>query len=49
MAVINKNALACAHAAKAGRLKPLSFIDRKLMRFVYTHKYSKIKEESAKK
>jgi L-fuculose-phosphate aldolase len=43
MAVINKNALACVQANKAGQLKPLSFFDRKLMRFVFTHKYAKMK------
>jgi L-fuculose-phosphate aldolase len=43
MAVINKNALACVHAGTLGRLKPLPFLDRKLMRFVYTHKYAKMK------
>ena len=43
MIVIEKNALACVHAGKSGRVKPLPFIDRVLMRFVYTHKYAKMK------
>jgi len=43
MKVIEKNALACVHAGKSGQLKPLPFLDRKLMRFIYTHKYAKMK------
>ena len=43
MNIVEKNALACVHAGKSGQLKPLPFIDRKLMRFNYTHKYSKMK------
>jgi L-fuculose-phosphate aldolase len=45
MAVIEKNALACVHANKAGQVKPLPFFDRMLMRFVYTHKYSKMRDQ----
>ena len=41
MMIVEKNALACVHAAKTGKAAPLSFIDRQLMRFVYTHKYAK--------
>jgi L-fuculose-phosphate aldolase len=43
MAIIEKNALAYAHASKFGQAKPLPFLDRALMRYIYTHKYSKIK------
>jgi L-fuculose-phosphate aldolase len=45
MAIIEKNALACVHAGKLGKVKPLSFFDRTLMRYIYTHKYAKIKEQ----
>jgi L-ribulose-5-phosphate 4-epimerase len=43
MNIIEKNALACIHVGKSGQLKPLPFLDRKLMRFNYTHKYAKMK------
>jgi L-fuculose-phosphate aldolase len=43
MAIIEKNALAYAHASKFEQAKPLPFFDRALMRYIYTHKYSKIK------
>jgi len=43
MMIIEKNALACVHAGKSGQVKPLPLLDRSLMRFVYTHKYAKMK------
>jgi L-fuculose-phosphate aldolase len=43
MAVIEKNALAYAYADKLGQAKALPYFDRALMRYIYTHKYSKIK------
>jgi L-fuculose-phosphate aldolase len=42
MKVIEKNALACVHAGRSGQVKPLPFLDRKLMRFVYAYKYAKM-------
>jgi len=43
MNIIEKNALACVYAGKSGQVKPLPFLDRKLMRYIYTHKYAKMK------
>jgi L-fuculose-phosphate aldolase len=44
MAVVEKNALAFAHTRKSGKVKPLPFIDRVLMRHIYTQKYSKMRD-----
>jgi L-fuculose-phosphate aldolase len=43
LSLVEKNALACANALAYGVPKPLSYIDRKLQRLVYTLTYSKKK------
>lgn len=43
LALVEKNALAWLHAAETGSVPTLSWLDKKLMRFVYTTKYSKKK------
>jgi L-ribulose-5-phosphate 4-epimerase len=40
-----KNYIAYLHAKKYGTPKPIGFIDRRLMRFIYKHKYSKLKSK----
>lgn len=41
--LLEKNALCYLNAARYGKVKPLSYLDRKLMRLVYTRKYAKMK------
>jgi L-fuculose-phosphate aldolase len=43
MTLVEKNALTYINAARFGKPKPLSLLDRVLMRFVYTKSYSKKK------
>ncbi len=43
LTLAEKNALAYLNAARYGKPRPLSWFDRKLMRLIYTRKYSKKK------
>jgi L-fuculose-phosphate aldolase len=43
MTLAEKNAMAFVLAANCGKVKPLSYIDRRLMRHIYVTKYSKKK------
>ena len=43
LTLVEKNALVYLNADRLGKVKPLPFLDRKLMRLVYTQKYAKMK------